>query len=412
VSMTSRTPRQPLPEPAPPAVAPVGAAAVPAPAPARPPRLAAVDMLRLVAALAVASFHYLGTASPAYWGRAPEDFTHHLHRVSMYGWLGVEAFFLISGFVICMSAWGRTPGQFAVSRLSRLYPAYWAALVLVILCFAVTIRDAGRLKEAVAPRVVAANLTMAPGAMHVRLLDGVAWTLWVEGRFYLIMAVVLAFGFTYHRMLGFCTVWLGVSAIAAEMHNKVLYEIAMPDYSGLFVSGIAVYLMYRFGQNLLLWMLLALSWLYQLSMLYGRTSTHGIDASTTQHTSWLVCTALLTGFLALLMLATLGPLARLQWRWLITGGALTYPFYLVHQAIGVPMGKELTAHVSWLGPYPTVLLTLLSMLALARLMNVYVENPFGKVMRRHLAQGLNPPKAAAEAAAKARAKAGSASGDA
>ncbi|NUS09924.1 MAG: acyltransferase [Streptomyces sp.] len=403
MSITSRTPRQPMPEPAPP---PAAAPEPAAPAPARPPRLAAVDLLRLVAALAVASFHYLGTSSAAYWGEAPDDFTHHLHRMSMYGWLGVEAFFLISGFVICMSAWGRTPGQFAVSRLARLYPTYWAALALVVLCFAVTLRNVDDLKETVAPRVIAANLTMAPGAMHVPLLDGVAWTLWVEGRFYLIMAVVLAFGFTYHRMLGFCTTWLGVSALTVETNNRLLYGIAMPGYSGLFVAGIALYLMYRFGQNLLLWMLLAVSWFFQLSMLYGRTSAHGIDDSSTQHTSWLISTALLTGFLALLMLATLGPLAKLQWRWLVTAGALTYPFYLVHHAIGVPVGKELSAHVSALGPYPTVLITLVAMLVLARLMNVYVENPFGRIMRRELAKGLNPPKARAEAAAAAAGKGG------
>jgi peptidoglycan/LPS O-acetylase OafA/YrhL len=355
-------------------------------------------MLRLVAALAVAGFHYLSTAKTAYWGQAPQDFAPQLRSMSMYGWLGVEAFFLISGFVICMSAWGRTPGQFAVSRLSRLYPTYWAALVLVVLCFVVTLRDTGRLKEVLAPQVVAANLTMAPGTLHARQLDGVAWTLWVEGRFYLLMAVLLAFGFTYQRLLAFCTAWLAASAITVHMDNSAIDEIVMTGYSGLFISGIAVYLMYRFGQNLVLWMLLALSWLYTLSMLYQRSSTHVTGSSTTQHTSWLVCAALLTGFLAVLMLATLGPLARLRWRWLITAGALTYPFYLVHAAIGLPMGKELTAHVSWLGPYPTILLTLVAMLVLARLLNRYVENPFGTIMRRHLANGLNPPKAVAEAA--------------
>ncbi|WP_073492395.1 acyltransferase family protein [Actinacidiphila paucisporea] len=403
--MTSRTPRQPLPEQV---ESPARASPGPAEPAARGARLAAVDMLRLVAALAVASFHYLGTESPAYWGTAPTDFASPVHRMSMYGWLGVEAFFLISGFVICMSAWGRTPGQFAVSRLSRLYPAYWCALALVVLCMAVTVRGSGGLREAIAPRVVAANLTMAPGALHVEPLDGVAWTLWVEARFYLLMAVVLAFGFTYHRMLGFCTVWLGVAAAGAEMSNRVVGEIALTDYAGLFVAGIAVYLMYRFGQNLLLWMVLGLAWLFQLSEMYGRSSAHVLDTGSTQHTSWLVCTVLLTGFLALLMLATIGPLAKLQWRWLVTGGALTYPFYLVHQSIGVPMGKELSAHVSWLGPWSTVLLTLGSMLLLARLMNGLVEKPFGKLMRKHLAKGLNPPRVRAEAEA-ARAKAGAAS---
>ncbi|MFE0377894.1 hypothetical protein ACFW1M_20435 [Streptomyces inhibens] len=29
-----------------------------------------------------------------------------------------------------MSVWGRTVGEFAVSRLSRLFPAYWAGILL------------------------------------------------------------------------------------------------------------------------------------------------------------------------------------------------------------------------------------------------------------------------------------------
>lgn len=45
----------------------------------------------------------------------------------------MEIVFLISCFVICMRAWGRTVGEFAVSRLSRLFPAYWVGIVLTAL---------------------------------------------------------------------------------------------------------------------------------------------------------------------------------------------------------------------------------------------------------------------------------------
>jgi peptidoglycan/LPS O-acetylase OafA/YrhL len=388
MTTSSPTARQPVPDL--PHGRSGGAASGQAPT-TRQPRLAAVDMLRLVAALAVAAFHYLGTTNASYWGTRPHDFAFGVHRMSMYGWLGVEAFFLISGFVICMSAWGRTPGQFAVSRLSRLYPAYWCAIALIVLCSVVTLRDVSALKQKVAPHTIVANLTMAPGAMHVDLIDGVAWTLWVEGRFYLIMAAVLVFGFSYRRVLGFCVLWLSLAAGAAEVNNRLVDEVVLTDYAGVFVSGIALYLMYRFGRNLLLWMLLGVSWAFELSMLSDRLGPHKIDNDATQHVSWTVCTLLLTGFLVLMVLATLGPLARLQWRWLITGGALTYPFYLVHQSIGVPVAKELTAHVPGLTPWPTILLTLAAMLALSRLMNTYVEAPFGKSMRRALTAGLTPP---------------------
>src|SRR5689334_24558957 len=79
---------------------------------ARTPRLFALDGLRLVCALAVAGYHFGdswrldGVHPPAYFlpGAAP---------VLIYGFLGVETFFLISGFVILMSGWGRTLREFA-----------------------------------------------------------------------------------------------------------------------------------------------------------------------------------------------------------------------------------------------------------------------------------------------------------
>lgn len=78
----------------------------------------------------VAAYHFLGTPTPHFWGRAAlRDFAPLLHEIRRYGWLGVEFFFVISGFVICMSCWGRTPAQFTVSRIARLFPAYWYAVL-------------------------------------------------------------------------------------------------------------------------------------------------------------------------------------------------------------------------------------------------------------------------------------------
>ncbi|WP_053728808.1 acyltransferase family protein [Streptomyces sp. WM6378] len=98
---------------------------------ARPPRLAALDGLRLVAALMVVCYHYLALSRP--WGHNPATIFPTLHRFAEFGWLGVEVFFLVSGFVICMSVWGRSLGDFAVSRVSRLFPAYWVAVPLTAL---------------------------------------------------------------------------------------------------------------------------------------------------------------------------------------------------------------------------------------------------------------------------------------
>jgi peptidoglycan/LPS O-acetylase OafA/YrhL len=50
-----------------------------------------------------------------------------------WGYLGVNLFFVISGFVIFMTL-DRTlvPLDFVISRTSRLFPAYWAAIIITM----------------------------------------------------------------------------------------------------------------------------------------------------------------------------------------------------------------------------------------------------------------------------------------
>src|SRR5688500_5224874 len=85
-------------------------------------RIEALDVLRLFAALAVVLFHY------AFRGAAADDLTRvslpALAPVAKYGYLGVDFFFIISGFVIAWSAEGRTWFQFSVARAARIYPAF------------------------------------------------------------------------------------------------------------------------------------------------------------------------------------------------------------------------------------------------------------------------------------------------
>ena len=44
--------------------------------------------------------------------------------------MGVPFFFVISGFVVLMTAWGRDVPHFVASRVGRLFPAYWVAVVI------------------------------------------------------------------------------------------------------------------------------------------------------------------------------------------------------------------------------------------------------------------------------------------
>ena len=357
-----------------------------------PARLAAIDGLRMVAAVMVAAYHFLGTPTPHFWGRtALRDFAPLVHEISRYGWLGVEFFFAISGFVICMSCWGRTPAQFTVSRIARLFPAYWCAVLLVVALVLISRMGHWPAATRIDPRTVLGNLTMAPGPLGLELVDKVGWTLWVEARFYLLMAVLLVFGLSYRRVLAFCGAWLLAGVIALELKSPLLDEFILPRYTGLFVAGIILYLMHRFGQSLLLWLLLCFAWSYELTVLEFRVADHATVPPGESPPSWVVCAAVLTVCLGLLALAGLqGPLAKLRWRWLITAGGLTYPFYLVHQSIGIPLAKGLVRAFPSLGPLPSIAVSVSCMLGLSLLMHLMVERRLGRLLRHRLTRDMRP----------------------
>ena len=94
-------------------------------------RLAELDLLRFIAALSVLLFHY------AFRGYAADDLSPInlpvLIPIFKYGYLGVGLFFMISGFVILMSAIGKNGREFVTSRISRLYPEFWICCTLTAL---------------------------------------------------------------------------------------------------------------------------------------------------------------------------------------------------------------------------------------------------------------------------------------
>ncbi|MET7286009.1 acyltransferase [Streptomyces sp. NPDC005573] len=364
------------------------ATALPAPAPERVParsapgargsRLYALDGLRLLAALMVCLYHYTGRGGPvsASWHQAPSRLFPTLSHVSVYGNLGVQFFFVISGFVICMSGWGRTLGDFFRSRVARLYPAYWVALVLVTgasLALPVVV-------HAVRADEFLVNLTMLQQPMGVPRVLGVCWTLWVEVRFYALFALlVVARGVTYRRVVMFCGVWTLAVVLCRTNGNALTDQLVMPDYAPFFIGGLALYLVHRFGNGLLPWGIVAFSWLLaQSDATRGLWHAHGEPV----RDPYVVMAIVTLAFAAVACVAA-GWAARANWSWLATAGALTYPFYLVHEHLGWFVIRVLHRGLG-LPAWPTLGATVLSMLTLAWLIHRLVEKPLGPRLRRAL----------------------------
>jgi peptidoglycan/LPS O-acetylase OafA/YrhL len=336
-------------------------------------RLRFLDGLRLLAALAVVGWH-LTAAPTAGWDGHPFG---GLTAVTRYGWLGVELFFLISGFVICMSGWGRSVGEFAASRVARLYPAYWLA---VLVAAGVLAAFAGPGSDRLTWPQLAANLTMLQNPLGVRDIDPSYWTLAVELRFYLLFSIVLAIGVTYRRVVYFCVIWLAVSVFVAG--QPWLAWLVSAENVPYFVAGIALFLVHRFGATPLLWALVTASWLLALY----RLDSH-IDATLHDRSAgtWLPAAAVVTACFGIMILVATGRLNRFDPGWLVTAGALTYPLYLIHQSLGVtvigrlhrvvPAGLLLTGVVA-------------ALLGLAWLIHRFVERPLARRMKRGAAVSL------------------------
>jgi peptidoglycan/LPS O-acetylase OafA/YrhL len=337
-------------------------------------RLVVLDGLRFVAATMVVMYHYVGVPNAKIglqgktealaWGEsAAKVFPHPIYQAATFGWTGVELFFMISGFVICMSGWGRKPAAFFISRVVRLVPAYWAATIVtggVLIAFP-------RLTAGVHPGEVLTNLTMVQSAYNVPNLDPAYWTLFVELMFYLAFGLVAVWGITYRRMVTFCVVWSVASIVAAASHNEVLNMLASPAYSPYFVAGIACFLIYRFGGNLLLWAILVYSWLIALNL---------------PHTNppWQVSVTV-TAFFVIMSLVATHKLDAIRWRWLTVAGALTYPLYLLHQDIGFTVFSYLRDDIP---PLLLVVITFIAILGLAWLIHRVVERPLAPLLRAKL----------------------------
>nr|WP_086604858.1 acyltransferase [Streptomyces swartbergensis] len=346
-------------------------------------RLRALDGLRLVAALMVAAYHYGGRdgeVSEA-WGSSPKEQFPTLHEYFAYGCLGVQVFFVISGFVICMSGWGRPLKSFFASRASRLLPAYWVAVVLVTAVFALPMVA----YKAVSPSDALVNLTMLQMPLGVDRVLGVCWTLWAEVRFYALFALCVVLPrANRRRVIMFCAGWMLAAVIAANAHMPLLDIVVMPEYAPFFIGGVGLYLVHLDRRDAYGWGIVAVSWLTgQHFAVQGLW--HAPDAGGFSYRSSIGIVLVVTfGFVAVAAIA-LGWLRWANWRWLTVAGALTYPFYLVHEHLGwvvihaLHRGLDLPSAV-------TFSLTVASMLMLAWLLNQYVEKPLTPRLRALLAK--------------------------
>ena len=238
------------------------------------------------------------------------------------GHFGVNLFFIISGFVIFMTL-ARTERtmDFVVSRFSRLYPAYWAAIALT---FAIT-HGLGLPGKLVDASTALLNVLMFHSLLRVPHVDGVYWTLEVELLFYAMMLLAFRVGALarIHWLLGgllsLRLLYLALEHYAGIDLSWTLSRLLILDYIAWFALGICIYqaVHRRAADSLTGPMFTAV--LAVLTLAWGQSWAIGVLA---------VALAGLVGA------AAAGRLPVLRWRAFTTLGAISYPLYLLHENIG------------------------------------------------------------------------------
>lgn len=314
--------------------------------------------MRGLAALAVVAFHYttLYGELVGHVGPAPISFG--------FGNYGVHLFFLISGFVIFMTLERtQTAMQFVVSRFSRLFPAYWAA----ILISAAVVYTIGMPSQRLPWRDVVLDFTMIQEVLGGEHLDGSYWTLEVELFFYVQMLIWFMLGQLkrIHWIIGGWLVLAIIYGLTEKYGRHLSYtvrELLIVRHIPFFALGILFYRLRTHPEQrgldnaMIVLCLVAIAIAFAPAFALAAVICSAIFALFVgNHLTWLRA----------------APFAFL--------GAISYSLYLLHQAIGF----SLIWHLEHAGLSAALSAITAAMLVtgLAVLLTFLVERPAMRLIR-------------------------------
>jgi peptidoglycan/LPS O-acetylase OafA/YrhL len=335
-----------------------------------------IDLLRFLAALSVVIFHftYRGYAADNY---SPIPFL-EMGCVTRYGYLGVELFFIISGYVVLRSAQGKTVRQFFLSRITRLYPAFWVACTLTFMVERIWGKVSGdthmsdNLHSSFGQ--YAYNLTMLHEFFGVTALDGAYWSLTLEITFYFLISLLISYNLLRH-IEWVLAGWLAYAAWVGPVRSDTMFfHLFFPHYAMYFAAGMLFYLLQypskkTFFRYCLLFACYALAVRASIFRAYELSNIFHDDISRK------IVVIVITFFFIIIYLISSRKLNLSRFTWLSSLGALTYPLYLIHSDIAYVVFHRFGATVN---KYILLISLIASMLIIAYAIHRYVEKRFSR----------------------------------
>ena len=333
-------------------------------------RVFELDVLRFLAAVAVVFYHL------TYRRIDGKSLFENLDAITRFGYLGVNLFFMISGFVILWTAIGRTPTQFVISRFSRLYPIFWISIAITVLGLTLLTDRSFRIES------ILANMTMVAGYLNQPFIDGVYWTLQVELKFYFLIFILLLF-----KQIGNIDYWLiawTICSFAAYL-MPAIGTLTIHPYGPYFIAGATLFRVwsdkFTVSRALLLIACVAMSIIETLDITH-----HYIFETTASSTT--VSVIIVCGIYLLMTAIALGHVRIGERPYLFRLAMMTYPLYLLHSALGKAIFDAMS-----INNFAALAIVLTILFLLCNILAVHVDRPLNKISNTTLSRWMRSIKA-------------------
>lgn len=356
-------------------------------------RIIGLDYLRGAAAIAVVLFHF-GFKGPSEGWMIGSQFG-WFTTIAGYGYLGVNLFFLISGFVIAMSAEKATWLPFLRARFIRLVPAMWvcaSVTAIGILALAV-LTETQETQSTFVSRALAKNtwgnyfasLTLAPSWFGFTGIDSAYWSLRIEVQFYLAVCLLLFFK-KQNWTNALLIIWLFASTINLIRPVWRIDSIFCLTWAPYFIAGIVIYSWRTHGASLL--KQIGFGWSCILCLCYAYKSAVKDGYESPVITCSLVLTIIILFAYTVLKPERLTTTSDNQFSKAgLMFGAISYPLYLVHQELGYAFFNTIISKLGLTNPISTsttLAITIIFISALSWAIHQWPEPTITNFLRKYL----------------------------
>lgn len=349
-------------------------------------RVSILDGLRVIAILMVILYHYYFRFLDTHY-----SYNFNMPTIFKYGYLGVELFFIISGFVISLSLTKCTSFvEFIKKRFVRLIPAMLICSTVTFLVISFFDNNNLFANSKSIINLIISNTFISPLLINnllstnVSYIDGAYWSLWVEITFYILAGLLyfispkkLIRNFSVLVFIGIISFFLSISKTGMDILTPYIGEY----FYQLLRTFFKVFTFFEYGIWFLIGMVLK-------QLYYDNTSKRLIIyffvlfffQSLIVFNVYTLLFSISTFALLLLFIYRPKVINFLGNKIISKVGIASYSIYLIHENIGVLLINKLSYLLkdsNWiLGILIFVLMCLFGVYSYK-----YLEVPFGKKIK-------------------------------